>query len=55
MRVDSSFYIIACLDVIAVINVTPNVALQGGGSRLGPNGSQNELCTCLKIIIVNLF
>ena len=32
MRVDRNFYIIDCLDVIALINVTSNVALQCFGS-----------------------
>ena len=31
MRVDSSFHIIGCFDVIALVDVAPNVALQGGG------------------------
>ena len=34
MRVDSSFHIIGCLDVIALINVAPNVALQGSSSAV---------------------
>ena len=32
MRVDSSFHVSGCLDVIALINLAPNMALQGGGS-----------------------
>ena len=34
MRVNSSFHVTCCLDVIAFINVAPNVALQGGGSAV---------------------
>ena len=34
MRVDSSFHITGCLDVIALINVAPNVALQGSSSAV---------------------
>ena len=34
MRVNSFFHVTGCLDVIALINVAPNVALQGGGSAV---------------------
>ena len=32
MRDDSSFHVNGCLDVIALINLAPNMALQDGGS-----------------------